>query len=344
MDIAQYISDLLREHEEVGLPGIGIFFKKKIAAYLNQEDGLYYPPSYKVDFKSEEASDAVLIRHIVSNKRISESSALYFLERFIENIKNDLDKDSNASVAPLGELLKTDKGYILRSAPVAASTDLFGLKPVNELAIINKPATAVLTPTPEVNYDFADEESSRSKTLWIVLVLVVAGSLAALAYHYYPQYFKTSNPAPKKPIPERKVLPPVIQPETQKDSIAFADSLMNNLEKEGIHGAQVEKAPDSVSITTKSSVVGTASAKPTPKKVFEVIVASFYLKNEAERSAKGFRRKGIDARVVIDSDKPKYKISIGTFTSMSAANKEKKRIQAGVHKDAWILTVNNKEN
>jgi cell division protein FtsN len=121
---------------------------------------------------------------------------------------------------------------------------------------------------------------------------------------------------------------------------------MNNLEKEGIHGAQVEKAQDSVSITTKkTAAIDTVKVKPKPARVFEVIIASFGLKSEAERSAKSFRRKGIDAKVVVDVHKPKYKISIGTFTSMSAANKEKKRIQQeGVNKDAWILTVNNKEN
>ncbi|HEY0053964.1 MAG TPA: SPOR domain-containing protein [Pedobacter sp.] len=343
MDIAQYISDLLKEHEEVGLPGIGIFFKKKIAAYLNQEDGLYYPPSYKIDFKAEEGSDAVLVKHIVAKKRISESSAIYFLDRFIENIKNDLDKDSNANVAPLGELLKSDKGYTLRSAPIVASIDLYGLKPVEELATVNK-AAPMTAPAQEVYYDVSDEESSSSKALWIVLVLVVASSLAALAYFYYPQYFRTSNPAPKKPIPERKVLTPIIKPETSSDSLAFADSIMQNLEKEGITGAQVEKAPDSISITTNSTPAKVVKEEPKPKRVFEVIIASFYLKNEAERSAKGFRRKGIDAKVVVDTGKPKYKISIGTFRTMSAANKEKKRIQAGVYKDAWILTVNNKEN
>jgi nucleoid DNA-binding protein len=343
MDIAQYISDLLKEHEEVSLPGIGTFCKKRVAAYLNQEDGLYYPPSYKVDFKSEEGSHAVLVKHIISRKHISESSALYFLERFIEDIKNDLDKESNANVAPLGELLKTDKGYTLKYAAATESIDLFGLTPVKEYATLT-PAPTPYTPVHEVSYDSPDEESSRSKTLWIVLVLVVASSLAVLAYFYYPQYFRTSNPAPKKPIPERKVLPPVIQPETLRDSIAFADSLMNNLEKEGIHGAQVEKAPDSVSITTNSSVADTIKAKPKPEKIFEVVIASFGLKSEAERSAKGFRRKGIDAKIVIDDHKPKYKISIGTFTSMSAANKEKKRIQEGANKDAWILTIDNKEN
>jgi cell division protein FtsN len=106
----------------------------------------------------------------------------------------------------------------------------------------------------------------------------------------------------------------------------------------------VEKAPDTVKISTTSTKVDSVKSKPKPARVYEVVIASFGLKREAEASVRSYRRKGIDARVIVDNKKPKYKISIGSFTTMSAANKENKRIQQGVNKDAWILTVINKEN
>ena len=108
--------------------------------------------------------------------------------------------------------------------------------------------------------------------------------------------------------------------------------------------AEVEKVPDSITISSNSTTPDSLKTAPKPAKVYEIIVASFGLRREAETSVKGLRKKGIDAKVIEDTKKPKFKVSIGTFTVKSAADKERKRIQQELTKDAWILTITNKEN
>ena len=347
MDIAQYISDLLIEHNEVNLPGIGTFFKRSVSAFYNEAEDTFYPPSQKVDFRADENSDSTLMSHIVSSKHISESSASYFIDRFRENIQNALEKESRASLSPLGTLLKKDDSYVLESDSTIGSLGYFGLKPIKELEITPvASATRSLIEEQESSILSPEQSATGSKTIFIILgILLLLATVVGLAYYFYPQYFKNLNINQDKK-PAKKIVAPVVKPDSIQSSEAFADSLMRNLEEQGLHG-EVEKAPDSVNITTKATTASpapdTLKTKPKPEKVYEVIVASFGLRREAEASVKSLRKQGIDAKVVVDTRKPKFKVSIGTFPTMSAANKENKRVQQGVNKDSWILEVINKE-
>lgn len=346
MDIAQYISDLLKEHDEVGLPGIGTFYKKNVSAYSDATEGVYYPPSHKIDFKEEEETSSILIDYIIKIKHISESSAQYFVERFSENLKKGLDKNRSATIAPLGTLYNSENGYSFQSESINSS-DFFGLKPVKELELVKKATLEKVIPVkPEtkeaVLIEQTSSSSSKSKGIWITLFIILTiAAIAAIVYFSYPQYFKNLKFSTEKK-PNNKAAKPVAVP-VIKDSVSFADSLVNELEKQGMN-AEVEKVPDSITISSNSTTPDSLKTAPKPAKVYEIIVASFGLRREAETSVKGLRKKGIDAKVVEDTKKPKFKVSIGTFTVKSAADKEKKRIQQELTKDAWILTITNKEN
>lgn len=343
MDIAQYISDLLNEHNEVSLPGIGTFFKRNVSAHYNEDEGLYHPPSRKIDYKAEEGSDSTLVQHIVFSKHISESSAMYFVERFCDNLRKNLDKDSKVNISPLGTLFKKDSGYVLEQSELQSSLEHFGLKPVKEYQFSGDHATIAASPAADLTEPEAENRPSSSKGLFIVLgLLLVLGTLTALAYYFYPQYFKNLT-LPGIKAPSKKTAPlPLPQEDSLEESEALADTILKNLEREGLHGAEVEKAPDTLNISTTASAADTLKTPALPSKTYEVIVASFGLKKEAENSIKNLRKAGIDAKVVVDTKKPKYKVSIGGFPTMQAADKEKRRIQKGVNKDAWILTVTNK--
>lgn len=345
MDIGQYISELLKEHNEVSLPGLGTFFKQRVSAYFNEAERTFYPPVEKIVFKAEEGSSSLLVNHIIASKQLSESSARYFIERFCENIKNTLNKNSSVIIAPLGTILKTDSGYTLESDS-NKSASFFGLKPIKEPAAhIGRAPIATHTPIEEETLEYTSERSvSSSKGIWITLtVLFLLGTISGLAYFYYPQYFKNIN-FPSNNKPSRKAFKPVIKRDSIRDSVSFADSIVRQLESQGMHGAQVEKAKDTLKISSKITSPDTLEITPQAKKTYAIIVASFGLKSEAETSIKNLRHRGIDAKILVDSRKPKFKVSIGTFTTIEAAKKENKRIQQDLIKDAWVLTVINKEN
>jgi len=333
MNIGQYISDLLQEHDEVSLPGIGTFFKRTVNASFDAHECVYYPPSYKVDLKDGEALSSLLIDYIVNTKRISESSAIYFIERFAENLKNSLEKDSSITILPLGTLTKDGTVLALEPASLDTSADFFGLQPVKEL---NLRASSLVEEGADL---FPNEESQSNRTwMWILGSILLIGTIIGLVYFYYPQYLKNLTNNKQK----NKITGPVA-PDTVKNSVSFADSIVNQLEKQGLHGSEVEKAQDTLKISSKTTSPDSLKIKQQPPIVYEIIVGSFALASEAETSVKHLRNKGIDAKLVVDTRKPKFKVSLGTFTNSAAANKEKQRIQQDINKEAWILTVTNKE-
>lgn len=345
MDIGQYISELLQEHNEVSLPCLGTFFKQSVSAYFNEAERTFYPPAEKIDFKQEEGSSSLLVNHIIASKQISESSALYFIERFCENINNTLNQNSSVIIAPLGTLLKTDSGYTLESDSNKGAP-FFGLKPIKEAAAhIARAPIDTNAPIEEESLEYTGERpASKSKGIWIALsILFLLVAIAGLVNSYYPQYFKNINFSSNNK-PSSKAFKPVIKRDSIRDSVSFADSIVRQLESQGMHGAQVEKAKDTLNISSKIISPDTLEIAPQPKKTYAIIVASFGLKSEAETSIRNLRHRGIDAKIIVDSRKPKFKVSIGTFTTIEAANKENKRIQQDLIKDAWVLTVINKEN
>ena len=338
MDIAQYISDILKRHDEVSLPGIGTFSKKYSSAGSHQEEGSYYPPSHQIRFSNTEGTASRLVDHIIAVKHISEASAIYFIDRFIDSLKSGLERDEKADISPLGTLTKTENGYQLESSAFS-SPDFFGLKPVKEQEVILDAPKSVPT-----NYKAAsttaepelleEEFSSPGRNKWItLLIILLVAAVAAFAWFYYPKYIKGSK-EPEKKKKSAPVVAPAVDPLV--DSMAIADSIMfSELQKEGL---EAEKTPDTLSITTTTTKPDTVII---PSTTYEIIAASTDSRAEAERSIRNYRKKGVDAKIVEDKKKPKFKVSIGTFTSKRVANREIVRVKKEILKDAWIMEIKN---
>ncbi|GAB3931508.1 HU domain-containing protein [Mucilaginibacter myungsuensis] len=89
MDIAYYISDLLGQQGELTVPNLGYFVQIRMPAYYDSEQKKFFPPHYSVQFDPQIIDDDdTLAGHITAVKRISISSAKYFIEKYINNLKD----------------------------------------------------------------------------------------------------------------------------------------------------------------------------------------------------------------------------------------------------------------
>jgi hypothetical protein len=134
MDIAQYLADLLAEHDEVSIPGLGAIYKEKIPAKFNHVTHHFDPPSFRLSFTETEHNSDRLIRHISETKHISFSSAEFFAGRFGEDVRIKLEPGGRADISPVGFLEQTSDGITLISDFEPEDSENFGLKPVAEWA------------------------------------------------------------------------------------------------------------------------------------------------------------------------------------------------------------------
>ena len=74
MDIGIYIADLLRNQEEVSLPGLGTFTKQRIPGSYDSTNNSFLPPRYQVSFDDRLTEPSGLTDYISLKKNLSTSS------------------------------------------------------------------------------------------------------------------------------------------------------------------------------------------------------------------------------------------------------------------------------
>lgn len=330
MNISLYISELLRDYDEVCLSDIGTFYKERTPASFNEASGVFNAPYDKVRFRSNAHGDDVLVSYISQVKKISEASSKYFINKFVNSIQQSLASDNEVELQPIGVLKKGSSGLQLIASNESPS--YFGLQAVHDLTYSSRVRPLNVTAVDEaVNSKIAQEPSGSTGsgkvvTIVFIILLIAAGIL----YVFNPSLFNLSA---DKPITERNKAR-VDSPVRKVGPVVDAGTLAKD--------SNTSSAPVAAQDTLKKTITTVPAEATAPVPSFEVIGASFALPSEAETYVKLMKSRGIKAKVILDKRKPKYKISLGSFTTYEAANVEKRRVQSTFNKEAWILTVNDK--
>lgn len=133
MDIAQYIAELLQQHDEVSIPGTGTFYKQHSPAAYHPQSKTFTPPGQLPAFKQPADTDEVLAGYISKKKNISANSSSYFVQKFSDNLQSLLQSSGYASVSPLGVLHHQSGAYWFEpSGELIFGHSVFGLRPVKE--------------------------------------------------------------------------------------------------------------------------------------------------------------------------------------------------------------------
>ncbi|WP_343534137.1 hypothetical protein [Pedobacter sp.] len=90
MDILQYLIELLKTRKQIGIEGLGTFYKKKTPGRYDAETHSFLPPSYALEFSSDVLEHTNLSQYIQTKRGISEDSAKYFINQFVEEIHKGL--------------------------------------------------------------------------------------------------------------------------------------------------------------------------------------------------------------------------------------------------------------
>ena len=101
MDVGFYLGELLMQQGEVKVPGLGNFSQIRMSAYYDENEELFYPPYNKVHFEPQaDIDNDDLAKYLVSKKSISLSSAKYFIEKYIGNLR----QQAIVADVPLGNM------------------------------------------------------------------------------------------------------------------------------------------------------------------------------------------------------------------------------------------------
>ncbi|MBU1374089.1 MAG: SPOR domain-containing protein [Bacteroidetes bacterium] len=343
MDISPYFAEMIAQKDQVIVPGLGKFFKKRSEGYYDAETKTFYPPSGKIDFSSEYMHDDRLVQHISQKGNISLTSAYSALDEYVRDLKNIL-KGSPVVLEGIGKLQMVDEKISLETDDNPnLNKAFFGLPTIdieaasfqgndNEQYSLAQQALNTAVVDDEDDFEKAHKKSNLLKILLLFIAFTMISVLIALysirpdLYQNIAKYFRKESPVEAK--------------STDDKSLKTADSIYNSKlsteEKLKNMGFDVEKVRDSTDVAIdQNNVPNTNNIR------YEIIIGQYPKQEQAEERVKQLKSYGINSYVVTDADGPLVKISAGAFYDETEAKRELKRIQEDLNPQAFIKPIKN---
>ncbi|HVW98596.1 MAG TPA: SPOR domain-containing protein [Mucilaginibacter sp.] len=325
MNLADYLSELLGQYEEVSVPGLGYFVRERINGYYNDKEARFYPPHHKVKFVPRPKDDDLFTQYVADKKNISLASSKYFAEKFVSKLREQA-LTGKYLFADLGLFYTENDQLVFKPNDVIPDDPAFygypALSVYKQGAPLNeqysrpsfsapsaKPVTPAQLNQPVIDEPYFEEEAERRRGINVWLIVLIAITVLALGvfgvYKFYPTAFDKISDAYHRITGKKDTEVPVYRREAKPDSSA--------------RSAQPRTNDTTLKATTPAAV-----QPPDTIRTFryEIIVSSFKSLGYANNEVKRLKAKGLDAKIVTDAPGPRLKISVGSFPTYEAAQAE----------------------
>ena len=136
MDIAllsKMIGELLLDHEEVGLPGLGAFLAEMVPASFSDRGYTINPPYRRVTFIPSRSEDDSLVELYAQSNGIDYDQSKAILQHFLEEAKRELLEKKVVVFPGLGRLRSTRQNnfFFITDEDLDIFPDGFGLPAVS---------------------------------------------------------------------------------------------------------------------------------------------------------------------------------------------------------------------
>jgi cell division protein FtsN/nucleoid DNA-binding protein len=345
MNLADYLSELLVQRDEVSIPGLGHFERVRINGYYNDQDAKFYPPGHQVKFVPGEKDDDTFAEYIAGKKSISLASSKYFTEKFVSKLREDA-AEAIVAFSDLGSFQTEDAQLVFKpNDKVGNDPSFYGFEPIAiskpaqtpseepAFTILSESAEAVET-TEEQQYIEGEAEGKKLLNIWLVLLLVITIIILAIfgAYQYYPNEFNRFNPFYHKTVLKKAVVIPAVIPkgstDTTKKDVAVKDTL-----------AKIN------AVTTPAATQGAKTIDTLNLTGYVIQVDAFKRQRMAEDLVNHFKKLGLEARIMPRAPRHFYIVTIGRYaTHKDAETVQEELIKAKkLRKDSQITLINPKK-
>jgi len=207
------IAELLYEHDEVIVPGLGAFSLAYKASNIDPVQGKIQPPAKSISFNGQVAADdGLFVRYLSEKTGQSEDEARQAIRDYVEKQKAKLQQKDIVIIDQVGRLY-IDFEHTLQFLPDTTNfnTDTFGLPAVQAIPVQKAESDK---PAPVTDYPPSATESGGGgflrRNLGLIIGIAIVLVVAVLFAILYPRFFKPSEPDPTANLPETRtnVSPP----------------------------------------------------------------------------------------------------------------------------------------
>lgn len=347
MEISNYLVELITEKDQVTIPGLGRFFKKRKSGYYDDATKTYFPPSGEIVYSAEYMHDDKLVHLISQKNETSLTSAYALLDEYIREVKLAL-KTSDVKLQGIGTL-KEENGQLTLKSETEKNLNkaFFGLPSVDTLSpklvgfeteTYSLAQQALNTSLPDDVFENEPKRGIVAITMGVIAVVILAGVIAL--YFAKPdiyskwvnniQNYLFTKPTPIAPVASKTENPNAVALQ-KADSIYKNDDIASKLKAQGF---DVEKVKDSTDVSVKKNIL--------PKKgniKYEIIIGLYTRREDAVKRVSQLKANGIDAHIVDDADGPMIKISCATLYDNAEAEKELSRVREELNPEAFKKAI-----
>ena len=145
ISVANCISDLLFERNQLVLPGLGLFRTSHKESNIDQIQGVVEPPSKEITFNGNiTADDGILTNFIQKKYQVSSDDTKTAINHFVNDLKEKMSRKEIVTIPDVGRLyLDFEKNLQFLPERVNYNKDSFGLPSLNFSPTLQpKPAVA----------------------------------------------------------------------------------------------------------------------------------------------------------------------------------------------------------
>lgn len=127
------ISELITDHNRVGLPGLGTFVAEVVPATFSDKGYTINPPYRRLSFHPSRSEDTLLIDFYAASNGISKEAAGLYLKQFLGEMKSVLKERKTITLPGLGRLRATMENnfFFVPDSDLDIYPDGFALKPLS---------------------------------------------------------------------------------------------------------------------------------------------------------------------------------------------------------------------
>ena len=162
--LAKMVGDLILEHDEVALPGVGTFVAEMVGASFSDKGFVINPPYRKLSFRQREGDPDLLIDFYARTNSLDKATASRILSQFLSEMKEILKTKKYIIFPGLGRLRATRENlfFFVPDEDLNIYPEGFGLEPVSLKSHEEVAEIAELTETVDALADINGTETPES--------------------------------------------------------------------------------------------------------------------------------------------------------------------------------------
>jgi len=324
-NLGQYVYQLLLTHQEVGVPGIGILKKERLAARFDESSNSFLPPSYSYKLLVHAPTDQLLVDYVSKIQQVSIEEASNAIDTVVEQLLSTVTEQGEATLDKIGYLREDQGNYQL----ISFDQQFWGLQPVaeritpeastmpskidmDEAPIQDNAAEAVVAAE-------GPEEVGRTRSTWWIWAIATLVLLTIAGFYAWNRQNKS------QPKANTITADTLAQPMANKNAL---DSV--SIQATGTDNTTI----DTVAKQEKEEPLVRKASKTLP---YSIVVASFKTMELAIKQAEYFRTIGINA-FVLESNMPnnRKKICYGSYPTKEDAQKDLEKVRKEIDLGAYI--------